>query len=120
MKIFLFECHQKTILTIGRMSTGVSEYLENIENIQEKILTFIENEDNKEENYQNLLQLFNDQKILDSPSEMELILKLISKISDNHYRLPNFFPKLEQILLFLKDSMAKIFSNQEIYTIFFK
>ena len=100
------------------MSKGVSEYLQNIENIQENILIFIENEDNQEENYQNLIQLFNDQKILDSPSEIKLILTLISKISDNHYRLPNFFSKLEQIILFFKDAMEKNFSNDDIFTIF--
>ena len=96
------------------MSKGVSEYLQNIENIQENILIFIENEDNQEENYQNLIQLFNDQKILDSPSEIKLILTLISKISDNHYRLPNFFSKLEQIILFFKDAMEKNLSFVEL------
>ena len=100
------------------MSTSVFEYLENIEDIQERILTFIEDENNKEENYQNILRLFEDQKILDSPSETKLILTLISKISDNHFRVPNFFSKIEQILLFLKDSITKNLSNYDIFTIF--
>ena len=100
------------------MLTGVSEYLQNLANIHEKILTFIEEEDNKEENYQNLLQLFDDQKILDSPSETKLILTLVSKISDNHYRVPKFLSKIEQILLFFKDSIAKNLSNYDIFTIF--
>ncbi|KAK8899206.1 hypothetical protein M9Y10_001510 [Tritrichomonas musculus] len=100
------------------MSTSFSEYLDNIKNIQEKILIFIENENDKEENYQNLLQLIDDDQILCSPSKTKLILMMISKILDNHYRLPNFFNKIELILLFLNDSMTTKFSNNDYFTMF--
>lgn len=96
----------------------VSEYLGNMTKIQENILSFIDNEDDNEENYQNIIKLFDDQKILNNPFEMKLILLLISKISNNHYRTLDFFSKIERVLLYFKDSMKENFSNNEIFAFF--
>lgn len=43
---------------------------------------------------------------------------MISIIAENHYRVPNFFGKIEQILLYFKDTIKKIFSNDDIFMLF--
>ena len=43
--------------------TEVQSYLENMKIIQTKLLNYIDNEENIEENYQNIINLFDDEKI---------------------------------------------------------
>ena len=102
------------------MTNCISEYLVNISNIQRNILSFIDNDQNTEENFQNLIQLLDEQKILDNIFETRLILQLISRILQNHYRAPNFFSKIQRVLLYFKDSINKCFSNYKIFKLFKK
>lgn len=96
---------------------SIENYLNKMKTIQNYINKFIEN-DNIEEHYQNLIQIFNDQRIHDNCHEVKSILYLLVKLSNNHYRTPNFFSKIERILkLFLKD-MQHYYSNYEIFNIF--
>lgn len=101
-----------------KMNSSIQEYIQNIRNIQSSILCFIENNQNNEENYQNLIQLFDDYKILNDPHETKLILTLISRIGDQHYHTLNFFEKIEQVLKFFQPIFQKFFSNKEIFDIF--
>ena len=54
-----------------------------MEDIQHKLLLFIE-KSKDEQNYQNLILIFNDYKIRDNQYKHKNLLILISKISDNH------------------------------------
>ena len=96
----------------------IIEYIEKQKKIQNLLLVFIDSDDNVEENYQNLLQLLQNQKIKDNKSELKSFLHLLLHISDNHHRSNNFFGKIERILLQFKDEMTKYFSNFEIYSLF--
>ena len=49
---------------------------------------------------------------------MTSLFHLITKISNNHYRFPYFFEKIQKILLDLKDSIIKNYTNYEIFHIF--
>ena len=70
-----------------------------IKSIQECILEYLDKEDNTEEYYQNIIQLFIDHNILEKTHEIQLIFRLLSEISDNHHRYPGFFDKIEKIIL---------------------
>lgn len=97
----------------------VQKYLEAMKNIQNNLLDFINN-DEAEENYQNLISIFTDQKIQEDGDQLKSVLYLICKVSENIYRPPKFFSKIERILLFLKESIKRSFSNSEIFDIFKK
>lgn len=94
------------------------EYTDKMKQIQNDFLEFLEKEDNIEENYQNLTKLIKDQKIGDNRLELRSFLHLISKIAKNHYRNPNFFDKIKQILQNIKNSIKNFFTNEEIFEFF--
>ena len=94
------------------------EYLGTMKDIQENILTFLEEKDNSEENFIILESKFIDSKIKDHLYELLSLLHLISKIGNNHHRFPNFFRKIERILLIFKEDIKKYFPNSEIFNIF--
>ena len=94
------------------------EYLNIMKDIQENILTFLEEEDNSEENFIILKSKFEDTRIKDHLYELLSLLHLISKIGNNHHRFPNFFRKIERILLIFKEDIKKYFPNSEIFNIF--
>ena len=89
-----------------------------MKNMQNYLLSFIENQDNSEENYQILISYLNEQEIFNSHAETKSFIHLLCKILNNHYRSPCFFNKIEKILLFCKESFQKFFSNFEIFNIF--
>ena len=94
------------------------DYLAKMKEIQIQLLNYIEKDQNSEENYQNIIKLFDDKKIRDNKHELKSILNLLLKISNNHHRGPDFFNKLEQILRFFKNEITANFSNFELFCIF--
>ena len=93
-------------------------YLDTMKDIQDNILNFLEEEVNSEENFLILEKIFKDTKISDNIYDILSLLHLISRIWNNSYRFPNFFSKLERILLIFKKDIKKYFSNSEIFNIF--
>lgn len=94
------------------------QYLDDLKSIQENLLSFLENETNEEENYQNLQKKIADQKIFDDKPKFKSLLHLLHKISNNHHRGPNFFTKIERIFTSIKSHITKYFNNWEIFRIF--
>ena len=88
--------------------------------IQLAILNYIDEEEETEEKYQNLIKLLNDEKIGDNYHELKSFLYLIQSISNHHYRSTNFFDKITQILRIVKDQIKTKLSNSEIFKIFQK
>ena len=100
------------------MDNSVNEFIEEMKKIQTDLLNFLDHGDNNEENYQNLINKFQDIKIHDHQFKIKSLLYLILKISNNHYREPEFFSKIEKILQLFKDDMKKYFLNHELFHIF--
>ena len=76
------------------MSAEIVEYIEEMKVIQEHILNFIEDDDNIEDNYQKLMNIFYEKKIQEDKEKITSVLRLINKISKNHYRNQNFHQKI--------------------------
>ena len=93
---------------------SAEEYLNEMKTIQRNLLEYINNEANVEENYQNLIQIFDDIKIYDNQYKVKSLFYLTLTISNNHHRGTDFFNKIEKILLHFKDDMKKYFSNSEL------
>lgn len=96
----------------------IQQYLDEMRKIQENLLIFLDGDHNDDENFSNLIKLFDDLKIREDKHILKQLLYLITRISGNYHRGPNFFHKLEQILNFFKNEIKKYFSNLEIFNIF--
>ncbi|KAK8883271.1 hypothetical protein M9Y10_045922 [Tritrichomonas musculus] len=97
---------------------SICEYLDKNKNIQDALLTFLENEINTEEDFQKLILIINKQKIINDKHEFTLFLHLLSKISQNHYRNPDFISKIKRILKNFEKDIKKNLTNSEIFDIF--
>ena len=100
------------------MLSAVLQHLEINKNIQRKILEFLEHDSDTEENYQNLIQLIEENKIKEDEFKLQELLHLISIISSHHHRGLNFFSKIERILLNFTKEIKQSLSNSEIFHIF--
>ena len=73
---------------------SAQEYLNEIKRIQKNLVDFIWNKANFEENYQNLIQIFDDIKSCDNKYKIMSLFHLEIKKSNYHYRGTDFFKHL--------------------------
>ena len=78
----------------------------------------IEEESNIEENYENFIQVLNDQQVLNDHHEFKELLYLINDIANNRKRTNNFYNKIERILERMKNKILKTFKKTEIFELF--
>mgnify|MGYP001061961396 CR=1 FL=1 len=72
--------------------------IEEMKEIQEYLLEFLDNDDNSEDDFSNLKIIFNNFNIANDQHKFKALLYLILNISNNHHRNPNFFIKIDKIL----------------------
>ena len=96
----------------------MEDYIQKKKNFQSILLEYIDNEENVEENYSNLVQIIKDQQIHDNYSEIKILFNMVVKISNYHHRFSNFFDKIIKAILIFQDEILKPFSNTEIYQLF--
>ena len=99
---------------------NISKYLDEMKQIQSNILKFIEDDGEVEENYQNMIQFFVNEKIQSNEDDLKMTLRLIAHLSNNFYHCKDFFSKIEKILQFFTKEIKSKYSNQEIFDIFKK
>ena len=95
---------------------NIDDYLPKMLMIQENILSFLDNDENLDDQFQIFTDFLKTQNIQDQ-CFIEF-LNLISKISENHYRKQNLIIKIEKILTFLKDDIKCHFTNISLFNIF--
>ena len=93
----------------------VYKYLEKINDIEDSILHYIEDSENDFEDLKNLINDFN---LSTNKYHLKLLLHLISNVSNNHFRVQNFFPKIEKIIHTYKNIIKAQLTNSEIFDIF--
>lgn len=96
----------------------IDKYLDLMKNIQNLFLEFLDNDENADSAYSNLIKIFNEEKIKENSHLLDSIIYFISTVANNHRRSPNFFPKIEKILKFFKEEIKQTYSNHEIFHIF--
>lgn len=97
---------------------SIEEHIEKFKEIQAVILEFLENETNSDENFSNLKNIIDEQKICSNKQEFILFLHLISSISKNHFRGPYFISKIEKVLDNYAIDIKQNLTNSEIFDIF--
>ena len=95
-----------------------NEYLEEMQKIQQNLLDLLDYENDVEEKYQYLKNIFDDIKIYDDQYKIKSLMYLLLHICKNHHREEGFFNKIEQILKFFIEDLQKYFSNSELFHIF--
>ena len=98
--------------------SNLQQYLGEMKTIQCHILDFIDDEINKEENFQNIQIIFEDENFCCTLNKLKLVLRMIANISNDHHRELDFFDKIEKIIILLKENIKKYFSNSDIFNIF--
>ena len=93
-------------------------YIQQMTAFYDHIISFIETENEYLEEYNKLTTLIETIKITSSKEEFRTILRIISKISSNHYRSPDFFKRIELLLTYLSENIKKVFNNEEIFNMF--
>ena len=96
----------------------IEKFIAQNKKLQENILLFLDNDDNNDDYFSNLINFFGDQNICSDKQELSLIFHLITSISNNHHRQTCFFTKIEQILLHFRNDIFQYFTNYEIFNIF--
>ena len=95
-----------------------TEYLKKMKKIQKRILNYIDQKDDSEDDLPNIKKILDNSKFLENKHDFIIILYFIINVSNNHHRGPNFFHKIENILSQLKSCINNFFSNSEIFYIF--
>ena len=86
----------------------IHQYLDQMKLNQKTLLDFLEDEENEGDDFDHLINYFDDLNIRNDRHMLKEILHLISSISDNHNRTPNFFSKIERILKTYQKEISKI------------
>ena len=72
-----------------------------MKDIYSPLIDFIEATDVQDAEIQALIEVLEKQNKLENKNEIQLLFRLISKITDNHHQAPDFFIKLEKIFQYL-------------------
>ncbi|KAK8864912.1 hypothetical protein M9Y10_010439 [Tritrichomonas musculus] len=93
------------------------EYIDEMIEFQEKVLEFIDGEEDglSFDELSNYMDTFEIQEILKGFIEF---LHFLVKLTNNHHRTPEFFPRIQQIIAHFKDPIKENLTNSEIFNIF--
>ena len=93
----------------------IKQYFECMQKLQSNLIDYLDDNNNVEEKYELLKSEIDDQKTAEDKYSLTNFLHLLSCIADNHHRESDFFSKLEQIILLIKEGIVSQFSKSEIF-----
>ncbi|KAK8839218.1 hypothetical protein M9Y10_032147 [Tritrichomonas musculus] len=96
----------------------VQQKIDQMKQIYNLLITFLEDESNSSNNFIDFTNFINNEKIIDDKHEITDLLLLISNVSTNHHRSPNFTSKIEQILTHFESQIKSNYTSSELYEIF--
>lgn len=92
----------------------IKEYVDQKKRLYDLFITFVEQENENDEDDRLLFDYIDKLKIKENRDELESFFNLIIIVSNNHYRTPQFLNQIKKIILFLQNSIKQTFSNSEI------
>lgn len=95
----------------------IQNILNELASIQGSFISYIDDEENIEENFQNFISLIDETGVCRDKNKFKTLFHLILIISNKHHRFNNFFIKIEKIFQYYKDKIHEIFSNNEIFNL---
>ena len=97
---------------------NIQDFISQKKELQNHILIYIDNDENSDNNFNNLVNLLTDKQISKDRKELYEFIILLSKIISNHHRCHGFYDKISSIFEFLANDIKQTFSNIELYNIF--
>ncbi|KAK8880413.1 hypothetical protein M9Y10_003085 [Tritrichomonas musculus] len=104
--------------TINISQKEMKEYIEENKELYGSLIQFLNNLDNNENYFQDLINIICQQKGEENYHKFEEFLQLITAISNNYHREKSFFEKIYQILEHYEVQIKQTFSNKELFDIF--
>lgn len=98
--------------------TFCQHYIQEKQEMQQILLSYIDREENTEEYYQNLCTFIEEKQFTKDKSELKIFLNLLTRIANYHFRSSDFFCKIEKIIFDLKEDIMKLMTNSEIFNLF--
>ena len=96
----------------------IQKYIQEKKQNYDNLMKFLENIDNNEEDFQNLIKTISDQKQGELQENLENFLQLITDIANNYRRDETLFTKIFQIIEYYESQIKQTFSNIERFNIF--
>lgn len=93
----------------------VQESISNRKELYTYFINLIDSDDDDQSNCLSFIDICERKKIKEKREEFIYLVKMIIKVSENHYRKANFFDQIERIILYFKDEIKQTFSNFEFY-----
>ena len=78
-------------------------------------MTFIENDDDNPDDFQNLVQIIEKLHLKNDPIEFKAFIHLLSKITKNHQSCQRFLKRIEQMFNYLKADIKQTLSDSEFF-----
>lgn len=97
---------------------NTQSFIKEMKEINKKIQIYLDDQENSESNYKILINLFDNFKIKEDSLKIREIIHLLSIKYKYHETDSSFYPKIEQILIYLKDAIKQLFTKDDIYCIF--
>lgn len=101
----------------------VEQFLNVISELQDLLLNYLDSQkqleeiNEKDKDFQELFQYLSQQQFLGNKNELKTFFRMIVVNSNNHFRTPHFYSKIDLLLTALKEQIQQ-FSNEEIFEIF--
>ena len=89
----------------------IEALISKIKNIYPILMDFIDETDDSDVEFTNLIEIITEKEILKNQEEVRLLFQLISIITDNHHRTSDFFDKIEKIFQYLIKDIPSPISN---------
>ena len=110
-------------LQMKKEEKKIREYFSEKESIQNALLDYLNTENTNEDFFLEKISYLKDrtnnkQAIQKNRQELKNFLFLLLNISNNHHRTPNFFSKVNNILIYLSEIIKLTFSNYDLFQIF--
>ena len=96
----------------------IQKYINEKKELYTTLMEFLEQEDDSDQSFKNLINLIHQQKLEESREKLEEFLILITNVANNHHREKSLFKKLFQIIQQYESQIKQTYSNFEIYNIF--
>lgn len=96
----------------------INQHVEKMKIIQISLLEFIDTDTNEESDFEQFVKILSQYQINKSRIELCALLHMLVQLSNNHFRYPSFFTKIEKIILNLQSQIQQFFTKSEIFHIF--
>lgn len=96
------------------------EYLGIKQEMYEHFMSLIEDENDIEEDFEEIIKIIQKAKCQENSTEFKGLLHLISELDKNHHRSSTLFTKIEGILFHYSEYIKRSFTNEELLNVFSK